>query len=476
MKKFLSTLIAAVCVITCAFSFTACGGSNGTHTHNWSSAYTQDGDRHYQTCVGCNEKQYGNHDYGTSGVCICGKQKPADTVAVTEVTLNKNMLTLEVGGTETLTATVAPNNATDKAVTWESDKTNIATVNDSGKVTAIAEGTAVITVTAANNKTAQCTVTVSAAVIPVTGVTLDKTELTLEVDETEMLTATVSPEDATDKTVSWSSDKTNIVTVDNSGKITAVAAGTAVITATAVNNKTATCTVTVNAPITNAQVLAALDANYKEAVGKSCFPNSFKYDKTKVSNEKWYVTTNEEDQIVSVNYGFDHVTDDGNGYYALAEVNFESPVNVKDLIEGKITNAAYNRLYRVNYNANIQDTRKDLTDAICEKAFVTNGTVQNRYIIVGSLDLGDDECPKKDEPGNKCDMNARFQLIEVTDKCINIASVVICAEQNVKSNDEFLVKKLQDNHYSLKSLSSINITGTHVENNNEPFANGTKEN
>ncbi len=84
------------------------------------------------------------------------------TVAVESVTLNKTELTLEIGGEETLTATVAPDNGTDKTVTWSSDNTAIATV-DNGKVTAVAAGTATI-MAKAGDKTDTCTVTVNAAV------------------------------------------------------------------------------------------------------------------------------------------------------------------------------------------------------------------------------------------------------------------------------------------------------------------------
>ena len=91
------------------------------------------------------------------------------TVAVESVTLNKTELTLEVGGEETLTATVAPDDATDKTVTWSSDNTAIATV-ENGKVTAIAAGTATITAKA-GDKTDTCSVTVNAAEPTVNGKT-----------------------------------------------------------------------------------------------------------------------------------------------------------------------------------------------------------------------------------------------------------------------------------------------------------------
>ena len=94
-----------------------------------------------------------------------------DAVAVTGVSLNKESTTLTVGGTETLTATVAPDNATDKTVTWTSSNTSVATVSNAGLVTAVAAGTATITVTATNgtaddtsdDKTATCAVTVNKA-------------------------------------------------------------------------------------------------------------------------------------------------------------------------------------------------------------------------------------------------------------------------------------------------------------------------
>ena len=171
-------------------------------------------------------------------------------IAVTGVTLNKTGITLEVDGSETLTATVAPDNATNKKVTWKSDKPEIATVDASGKITGVKEGEATITVTTEDGgKTATCKVTVEAATIAVTGVTLNKTELTLEVDGSETLTATVAPDDATNKEVTWSSDKPEIVTVDATGKVTGVATGEATITVTTEDGgKTATCKVAVKVP------------------------------------------------------------------------------------------------------------------------------------------------------------------------------------------------------------------------------------
>ena len=170
------------------------------------------------------------------------------TYKVTGVSLNKTSLTLDVGGSETLTAIITPDNATDKSVTWKSSASGVATVGASGLVTAVSADTAIITVTAQgdNTKSASCAVTVTAATVPVTGVTLNKTSTSLYVGGTETLTATVAPDNATDKTVTWTSSNPSVATVEN-GVVTAVSAGTATITVTTDDGgKTATCTVTVS--------------------------------------------------------------------------------------------------------------------------------------------------------------------------------------------------------------------------------------
>ena len=170
----------------------------------------------------------------------------ASIVYVTGISLNKTSATIKPNATLTLTATVTPSDATDKTVTWSSSNPNVASVSN-GIVTGHKEGTAVITAEA-GSKSATCTVTVSAtgiATVDVTSVTLDKKSTTLKVKETVTLKATVKPDDATDKTVTWTSSNTAIATVKN-GVVTGVKAGTATITAKA-GSKTATCTVTVTA-------------------------------------------------------------------------------------------------------------------------------------------------------------------------------------------------------------------------------------
>ncbi len=175
---------------------------------------------------------------------------PKQTVSVTGVTLDQAELSLYTGESKTLIATVQPSDATIQNVTWESSNTEVATVDANGKVTAEGEGEATITVTTADGgKTATCAVTVTAAPVPVSGVSLNKDSTSLTVGDTETLTATVAPDNATNRAVTWASSNPSVAKVEN-GVVTALACGTAVITATTQDgNHTATCAVTVRPDI-----------------------------------------------------------------------------------------------------------------------------------------------------------------------------------------------------------------------------------
>ena len=169
-------------------------------------------------------------------------------IAVTSVQLNKTSTSLVVGGTETLFANVEPANATNRNVNWSSSNPSIATVSANGMITAVAAGTATITVTTADgNRTASANVTVSATAVAVTGVSIPAS-LSLNVGTTQTLTPTITPSNATNHNVSWSSSNPAIATVSAAGLVTGVAAGTATITVTTADgNRTASTNVTVSA-------------------------------------------------------------------------------------------------------------------------------------------------------------------------------------------------------------------------------------
>ena len=172
----------------------------------------------------------------------CTVTVPHVYVPVTGIELNKEATTIEVGSSETLVASVHPDNADEPAVTWETSNASVATVSE-GVVTAIAEGTAIITARA-GGQSATCMVTAPHVYVPVTSIELNKTATTIQVGGSEILIATVLPENASDKTIAWSSSDEAVAVVSDSGRIVAKAEGTAIITAR-MGEISATCTVTV---------------------------------------------------------------------------------------------------------------------------------------------------------------------------------------------------------------------------------------
>ena len=171
-------------------------------------------------------------------------------VPLQNITLNKTSGRLKVGETDSLTVSYYPSDTTvSKTVTWTSSNTNIATVSG-GKITAKNEGTATITATVQNKKVTY-SLTVVPAVIKVSNISLNNTNIQLyldsSIDKSRELSAYISPSNATNKEIVWSSSNTKVASVSNKGMVTAVSSGTATITATAVDGsgKKASCLVTV---------------------------------------------------------------------------------------------------------------------------------------------------------------------------------------------------------------------------------------
>jgi len=294
------------------------------HEHRYGD-WSKDGTNHWHECTDAacpnqseSIKDKAAHIYDddadtTCNVCGYVRTVTPEIVPVSQITLNKAETSISVGNSETLTATVAPENATVKALTWASSDEDVATVAPDGTVTAVKAGAATITATAADGsgKSAVCKVTVIAdttppahehrygdwskdgtnhlhectdaacpeqsesikdkaahiydddadttcnicgyvrtvtpEIIPVSQITLNKTETSISVGNSETLTATVAPENAANKALTWASSDEAVATVAPDGTVTAVKAGAATITATAADGsgKSATCTVTV---------------------------------------------------------------------------------------------------------------------------------------------------------------------------------------------------------------------------------------
>ena len=147
---------------------------------------------------------------------------------VTRISLSPTSLSLSIGNSQTLTATVYPDNAANKTLSWESSDTNIATVDQYGKVTAKAKGNCTITcrATDGSGKYATCKVTVLQLV---TSIKLSQSSLSMLRDIPQQLTATVLPADASNKEVRWTSSNTNIATVNQQGWVTAKNQGNCII-------------------------------------------------------------------------------------------------------------------------------------------------------------------------------------------------------------------------------------------------------
>ena len=170
-------------------------------------------------------------------------QAATDTIPVTNVIINYSIDSLAIGDTTSLTATVSPLDATYKNVIWTSNNSYVATVSSTGLVTGLSGGRAIISAVS-GVKIATLQISVG---IPVTGVTMTPKASTIKIWETKQLVATALPSNSSRKSVSWSSSQNNVATVSASGLVTAVAKGSAVITATTNDGSfKAICNITVS--------------------------------------------------------------------------------------------------------------------------------------------------------------------------------------------------------------------------------------
>ena len=181
-------------------------------------------------------------------------------ILITGLSLNVTDWIMKVDETLTLSATVVPDVAYNRVVQWSSSDNSVATVDSNGQVTATGVGTAIITATTTDGSdlSATCTVTV---VRSVTGLTLNASSLDLVLPETAQLVATVTPSNATNGTLRWTSSKISVATVDDSGLVKSVAPGTATITATTTDgtNLSVSCSVTVTRQYVTGITLSATD-------------------------------------------------------------------------------------------------------------------------------------------------------------------------------------------------------------------------
>ena len=268
----------------------------------------------------------------------CKKEK-VKSVSVTEVGLNKTSTTLIEGETETLVATVMPENAKDKSVVWESGNESAATVSQEGLVTAVGEGKATITVkTNDGGFSASCEVTVNKKVIAVTGVKLSAASMTLREGEKGTLAATVEPANATNKNVEWWTSDLDVVSVistsgGSNGYVEARKTGKATVTVKTEDGEfSASCEITVEKKEVPVTGISIEPSSLKLPAGDtySLIPHVQPSDATN-QNIKW-LSTNESVATVNAEGKVTAVAAGSTEIRAMLEGKFATcPVEVDDV-------------------------------------------------------------------------------------------------------------------------------------------------
>lgn len=218
---------------------------------------------------------------------------------VTAVNISATSMSMVVGEEKVLTATVSPSEADNKTIIWSTSNADVASVID-GKVTAISEGSARISAIADDGGfKAQCTVTVDPCIVAATGVSLSQSSATIEKGGTLSLVATVSPADATNSAVTWSSSAPNIAAVSKEGTVTAVAGGQAeILVKTDDGGFTAKCTIDVTVALEGIaldQTSATMEVGDEMTLAVSYFPED--------ATSRTLVWTSSNEDVVSVTDG-----------------------------------------------------------------------------------------------------------------------------------------------------------------------------
>lgn len=223
-------------------------------------------------------------NYGNNNNNIPNSQDP---IQVMNLTLNVDNIELGTGEYATLIAKIDPINASDKTLIWKSSNDNIVTVDSNGKIKGVAVGSATITVTSkSNNITDECIVLVNNSSIPVDGLVLSTNLLTLTAGDRYQIQATISPSNATNTALSYTTTNSQIATISNTGEITALKAGNVEIIVTAENNITATLNLTVVAKVSGISPFCSNSLYYLNTSKTSCVqylyysscPSGYSYD------------------------------------------------------------------------------------------------------------------------------------------------------------------------------------------------------
>lgn len=312
-----------------------------------------------------------NYEYSLEDSSIL---RPTE-VYVESISLTKDAATVVEGASITLEAKVMPNNSSNKNITWATSDESIAKVNSKGKVTAIKQGTAVITASSSNGKTAQCTITViqKTTIIKAKKIILDKTNMNIDVvsgnygaNEYKLkLNATIEPENTTDKTIIWKSGNSKIATVED-GIVTPVSKGTVRITAYTSNGKKATCTIKINNIVPPKVSSIKLNAESRKVIVGNTLQITSEILPSNAT-DKSLAWTSSDEKIATVNDGI--VTGLNLGVATIIAKNIDSGIEARMAIEV------------VSETSTVESSDK------LEVHFISAGRVDAIYIKVGDKSI-----------------------------------------------------------------------------------------
>lgn len=237
-------------------------------------------------------------------------------IPVKGISLDRRSVTVSIGVIDQLVATISPANASEKGVVWSCDNSKVLAIDQKGRFKGLKAGTAVLTATSVDgNFTSQCKITVTQ---PVTGVRITTTDVKLAIGKSKALTWTVFPEDATDKSVRWTSSNSSVAEVTQAGIVNAKKAGVTVISVTTVDGEyTSTCNFTVYVPVTGVSIVKNAQGvtDFSVAKGESFLlsadvkpSNATNKSVSWVSSNTSIATVNESGQVTGVGKGSANIT------------------------------------------------------------------------------------------------------------------------------------------------------------------------
>ena len=270
----------------------------------------------------------------------CDKEE--EDQIIKSLTLDMSTLSLTVNETHQFVVSIIPSNIQAPNYTWTTNDKDIVTVDDKGKIQAISVGETTITVSN-SDKTLQSSCKVTVQPITATGISLDVTNLELLIDKEVVLTYKITPENTTNKEITWSSADKNIATVDNTGKVKGISVGETKITATTTNNLIfAVCNIKVNSVKATAislnQNSLTMEISDKQSLNVNFTPANTTNKKINWSSSNTtIVTVSETGEVTGVGEGTAVITarsDDGDFTTdCIVDVKLKGIVLTKETIE-----------------------------------------------------------------------------------------------------------------------------------------------